>query len=71
MADWSLTSLQLKLIKIGAASCATPAPSRSSWLRSRCPVLWCAPSSPPFTDFERRRHARDSDPDPDSTKAAA
>jgi hypothetical protein len=27
MADWSLTSLQLKLTKIGPASCAMPVPS--------------------------------------------
>jgi len=33
MADWSLTSLQLKLIKIGAR--VTPAPSPSNWPRSR------------------------------------
>jgi hypothetical protein len=33
MADWSLTSLQLKLIKIGAASSVTPALSPSNWPR--------------------------------------
>jgi hypothetical protein len=33
MAGWSLTSLQLKLIKIGARVVRHPAPSPSSWQR--------------------------------------
>jgi hypothetical protein len=45
-------------------------PSPSSWLRSLCPVPWCAPSSLLFTDFERRRHLRERDPAPNATNPA-
>jgi hypothetical protein len=62
MADWSLTSLQLKLIKIRPASSATPAPSPSNWPRWPLPARWWAPSSPPSDDCERHHRARDRDP---------
>lgn len=38
IADFSLTSLQLKLINMGPALWAMPAPSRSRVLRWLCPV---------------------------------
>lgn len=64
MADWAPTSLQLKLIKMGPASSATPAQSPSNWPKWPSPARWCAPSLPPSTDCERHRHARDRDPGP-------
>jgi hypothetical protein len=65
MADWSLTSLQLKLIKIGAPRRPPrPAPLPSSWPRSPSPARWCGPSLPPSAVFERLRHAHDHDPCP-------
>ena len=65
MADWSLTSLQLKLIKIGR-------PRRAPRPRHHLPTgrgrgdrpNGAAPSLPPFTDYGCRRYARDRDPDP-------
>ena len=44
MADWSLTSLQLKLIKIGARVVRMLVPSPSNWPRWSSLVRWCAPS---------------------------
>ena len=70
MADWSLTSLQLKLIKPGPASSATPEQSPSNWLRWPSPARWCAPSSPPSADCERHRCARDHERESNRRKAA-
>jgi hypothetical protein len=70
MANWSLTSLQLKLIKMGAASGVTPAPSLSSLPRWRSQAPWSGPSSLRSTAFERLRHVRDRDLDRNWTKVA-
>jgi hypothetical protein len=63
MADWSLTSLQLKLIKIGARVVRH---ARTHHLpagpRSLSPARWYAPSSPLSADCERHRYAHDRDP---------
>ena len=59
MSDWSLTSLQLKLIETGPAWCVTPAPSLSSWPRWPSRARWSAPSSPRSADYGRRRHVHD------------
>ena len=64
MADWSLTSLQLKLIKVGARVVRHARAITSQLAESRSPALWCAPSSPPSADCERRRYVHDRDPDP-------
>ncbi len=37
-------------------------PSSFSWPRWRSPAPWSEPSSPPFVDCERRRHAPSSSP---------
>ena len=56
MADWSLTRLQLKLIKIGARVVRlTPAPCRSSWLESPCVERWPVRSLTPSDGSERHR----------------
>jgi hypothetical protein len=49
LSDLSLTSLQLKLIKIG------PAPLPSNWPRSRSQAGWCVLFSRPSADYERNR----------------
>lgn len=64
MADWSLTSLQLKLIRPVPASYDTPAPLLSSWPRWPSQAQCSSPSSPQSSDYEhpqhghRRHHAR-------------
>ena len=62
MADWSLTGLQLKLIKIGARVVRHAVPLHSIWRKWPSQPRWCAPSLLPSTVFELLGHARDSDP---------
>jgi len=56
MADWSLTSLQLKLIKIGARVVRHARPSPSNLPRWPSPVPWSAQSLLRSADYERHRY---------------
>jgi len=62
LTEWSLTSQQLRLIKIGARVVRHAHAIPSNWPRWASPARWCAPSLPQSADYERRRDARDRDP---------
>jgi len=64
MADWSLTGLQLKLIKIGARVVRHARAMPFQMAEVAVQARWCAPSSPRSADCERHRYARDCEPDP-------
>nr|WP_244271051.1 transposase [Thioclava nitratireducens] len=64
MADWSLTSLQLKLIKIGARVVRHARAITFQLAEVAVTGRWCGPSLPPSAVFERLRHAHDHDPCP-------
>jgi hypothetical protein len=61
MADWSLTSLQLKLIKIGARVVRHARAITFQLAESPSAARWSAPSSPPSAAFEHLRHLHDRD----------
>jgi hypothetical protein len=71
MADWSLTSLQLKLIKIGARMVRHARAITFQLAEVAVTGPMVRATLLPSAVYERPRNARDRDPDPDSTKAAA
>ena len=64
MADWSLTSLQLKLIKIGARVVRHARAIIFMLAEVPSQARWCGRSLPRSTDYERLRRALDLNPDP-------
>jgi hypothetical protein len=70
MANWSLTSLQLKLIKIGARVVRHARAITFQFAEVAVTARWYAPSSPRSAAFERHRYAHDCNPRASWTKAA-
>ena len=64
MADWSLTSLQLKLIKLGTHVVRHARAITLQLAEVAVQARWCAPSSPPSADCERHRYSHDRDSRP-------
>jgi hypothetical protein len=64
MAEWSLTSLQLKQIKIGARVVRHARAITFQLPMWSSPARWYAPSSLPSADCERHHYAHDCDTRP-------
>jgi len=63
MADWSLSALQLKLIKIGASVVRLACAVTFNWPKLRSQARWWRPSLPRPADCARHRYAWDWNPD--------